>query len=67
MADVITGLTDDDIKSGWLREKASSQTADDDAVDPGPGDAVDTDDPSDADQTDADDDTSDGDTDQSDS
>jgi hypothetical protein len=33
MADVITGLTDDDIATEWRHEKAS-QTADDDATDP---------------------------------
>jgi hypothetical protein len=33
MADVIIGLTDDDIATEWRHEKAS-QTADDDATDP---------------------------------
>lgn len=62
MADLITGLTDDDISTHWRRER-SSQTADDDATDPqdhadgaDDSDAVDSDDgpaDSDADQTDS--------------
>jgi hypothetical protein len=62
MADVISGLTDDDISTEWRREE-SNQTGDDDATDPedhadgaDDADGVDSDDgpaDSDADQTDS--------------
>jgi hypothetical protein len=62
MADVITGLADDDIATEWRHEKAS-QAADDDATDPqdhsdgaDDADGVDPDEgpaDSDADQTDS--------------
>lgn len=54
MADVLTDLSDDDIRTEWP-DQPVAQEADDDATDP--GDAADGDD----DGTDADDDTSDGD------
>jgi hypothetical protein len=56
MADLITRLTDDDIRTSWTHQSASSQ-ADDDATDP--GDASD----ADEDGTDADQDGSDSDSD----
>ena len=62
MADLITGLTDDDIATRWRRERAS-QSADDDATDP----QDQTDGADDADTTDTDDGPADSDADQADS
>lgn len=56
---LITGLTDEDIRSEWLQTGVSA-TADDDATDP--GDTTDADD----DATDADDDATDADDDATD-
>ncbi|HUF32434.1 MAG TPA: hypothetical protein VMN58_04400 [Acidimicrobiales bacterium] len=62
MADVITGLSDDDIRTEWQRTTMAG--GDDDATDTG-ADGADTDD--DASDTDDDDDASDSDADQTDS
>lgn len=60
MADVITGLTDDDIDTTW-RATDTAPEGDDDATDPGTGGD------DDATDTGADDDASDSDADQADS
>lgn len=60
MADVITGLSDDDIRTEWRRTTMAA--GDDDATDTA-GDGADADD----DASDADDDASDSDADQTDS
>jgi hypothetical protein len=62
MADVITDLTDEDIRTEWLRNEPRLETSDDDATDTD-DDATDSDD----DASDADDDASDSDADQADS
>jgi hypothetical protein len=56
MTDLVTDLSDDDIRTEWTSAEVTAQ-GDDDATDP--GDATDSDD----DGTDADDDASDGDAD----
>lgn len=61
MADVITGLADDDMRTEWLRPGTATATADDDATDT--ADGADADD----DASDTDDDASDSDADQTDS
>lgn len=65
MADLITGLTDDDIATHWRRARAS-QAADDDATDPGDQADDPVDDPADADDA-ADTGPADSDADQADS
>jgi hypothetical protein len=52
MPEIITGLEDEDIKTDWLRERASEVGTDDDATDPGGADPTDEADGADEDGTD---------------